>query len=525
VKWKKTVLLTPIILVVLLIGLWLLFGGTGLPKGVDRPVSHAISDGHDTALGRLCAEQLARHGNNSGVFLLNNGLDAFVARARLAQMAERSIDVQYYMFHQDIVGRLLIDQLIRAADRGVRVRMLIDDMYGSEAEDVWAAMDAHPNIEMRLFNPFTRKRFKSLRLFFQARRLMHRMHSKSFTVDNQAVIVGGRNIGDEYFDADPDLTFADLDMLSIGPVVPQVSAAFDEYWNSTHAYPVSALFPPAGPEQRAALSTTLAQLPVQKETEAYVDALKHSDLITALHQGSARFEWAEARVFHDTVEKSMRTEGWRKQLLISQLWPYLDAVTDELIIVSPYFVPLENGTDALCKLSERGVTVRILTNSLASNDVSVVHAGYAPYREQLLKAGVILYELDEDFRTKIGKRFTWLPRLKKSSLHAKTMVLDKKIMFVGSMNLDQMSLKINNEIGILFHNPQIAGRITLDFYEYIGNVAFRLELHADDNGGESIRWYLQKDGREIVYESEPYVGFWKKFTVKLIGFLPVKYFL
>ena len=194
---------------------------------------------------------------------------------------------------------------------------------------------------------------------------------------------------------------------------PQVSAAFDEYWNSTHAYPVSALFPPAGPEQRAALKATLAQLPAQKETEAYVNALEHSDLIAALHKGSARFAWAEARVFHDTAEKSVRGEGWRQQLLISQLWPYLDAVTDELIIVSPYFVPLENGTDALCKISERGATVRILTNSLASNDVSAVHAGYAPYREQLLKAGVILYELDEDIRTKIGKRFTWLPGLEK----------------------------------------------------------------------------------------------------------------
>ena len=162
-----------------------------------------------------------------------------------------------------------------------------------------------------------------------------------------------------------------------------------------------------------------------------------------------------------------------KQLLISRLRPHLDAVTDELIIVSPYFVPLENGTEALCKLSQRGVTVRILTNSLASNDVAAVHAGYAPYREELLKAGVILYELDEDIRTKIGKRFTWLPGLEKSSLHAKTMVLDKQTMFVGSMNLDQMSLKINNEIGILFKNdPQIAGLSAQAFNEHIEKVAF-----------------------------------------------------
>jgi len=515
----------PIIVVVCIFGLWLIFGGTGLPKKVARPVSHAVSDGNDTTLGRLFDAQLAGQGDHSGVFLLTNGLDAFVARARLAQMAERSIDVQYYMFHQDTVGRLLIKELLDAAERGVRVRMLIDDMYGSEADDVWTALDAHPNIEVRLFNPFARKRFKSLRSLFQVNRVMHRMHSKSFTVDNQAAIVGGRNIGNEYFDADPDLAFADIDLLTIGPVVPQVSAAFDEYWNSAHVYPASALVQSADPASMAALRATLAQRPDHKDAQAYIEALLHSNLATALHQGSARFQWAEARLFHDTSEKGVRGEGWEKQLLISQLWPYLDAVTNELIIVSPYFVPLENGTEALCKLSERGVTVRILTNSLASNDVSAVHAGYAPYREKLLKAGVILYELDEDIRTKIGKRFTWLPGLKKSSLHAKSMVLDKQAMFVGSMNLDQMSLRINNEIGILFENPPIAGESARAFNDNIESVAFRLELHKDDNGGESIRWHLKKGDRDIVYVSEPYVGFWKKLGVKLISLLPAKYFL
>ena len=172
--------------------------------------------------------------------------------------------------------------------------MLIDDMYGSEAEDVWDAMDAHPNIEMRLFNPFTRKQLKPLRSLFNVRRVMHRMHSKSFTVDNQAAIVGGRNIGDEYFDADPDLAFADMDVLAIGPVVPQVSAAFDEYWNSTHAYPASALVPSADPGRLAAFRATLEHRPDQKETEAYIRALEHSGLTDALQQGSARFTWAEA---------------------------------------------------------------------------------------------------------------------------------------------------------------------------------------------------------------------------------------
>jgi putative cardiolipin synthase len=521
-KWKRKIVLIPIIAGACLFGLWLVFGGTGLPKAVDRPVSYTIRNGHDTTLGRLSDALLVERGDKSGVYLLANGLDAFVARACLARMAERSIDVQYYMFHQDTVGRLLIKELLDAAGRGVRVRMLIDDMYGSEADDVWTALDAHPQIEVRLFNPFTRERFKYLRSLFQAKRVIHRMHSKSFTVDNQAAIVGGRNIGDEYFDANPDLAFADMDLLTVGPVVPQVSAAFDQYWNSTHVYPASALAKPADPAAMAALRETLKQRGSQKDAEAYINALEHSDLAVALQRDAVPFQWAEARLFHDTSEKGDRGEGWEEQLLISQLWPYLNSVTDELILVTPYFVPLENGTEALCKMSRRGVTVRILTNSLASNDVSAVHAGYAPHREKLLKAGVILYELDEDIRTQIGKRFTWLPGLKKSSLHAKTMVLDQQTMFVGSMNLDQMSLRINNEIGILFKNPPIAGQSAQAFDKQIEKVAFRLQLHKDDEGNETIRWHQNKDGREIVFEKEPYVGFWKKLGVKVIGLLPVE---
>jgi putative cardiolipin synthase len=206
-----------------------------LPENINRPLSSAVQNGHDTTLGLTFDHQLADHQGKSGVLLFGNGLDAFVGRALLARLAERSIDVQYYMFHQDTVGKLLVDQLIKAADRGVRVRMLIDDMYGSEADDVWTALDAHPKMEVRLFNPFVRDAFKNLQWITRFREVNYRMHSKSFTVDNQATIVGGRNIGDEYFDATPELSFADLDLLAIGPVVPEVSEAFDQYWNSDWA--------------------------------------------------------------------------------------------------------------------------------------------------------------------------------------------------------------------------------------------------------------------------------------------------
>jgi len=507
-----------------LIGFCLMWtmGCSDLPENINRLSSSAVRDGHDTTLGRTFDRQLVNHLGKSGVILLGRGLDAFVGRALLTSLAERSIDVQYYMFHQDTVGKLLIDQLIKAADRGVRVRMLIDDIYGSDADDVWTALDAHPQMEVRLFNPFVRDASKNLQWVTRFKDVNYRMHSKSFTVDNQVCIVGGRNIGDEYFDANPNLAFADLDMMAIGPVVPEVSEAFDQYWNSDWAYPASALTRPATPEQLRDFRQRMAAFPQHAEAAAYIQALKNSDLANALRAGSAQFKWAEAKVIHDSSEKKARGKNWQAELLISQLWPYMQKASDELIIVSPYFVPGKKGAAALCELSAKGVKVRILTNSLASNDVAAVHAGYAKYRKQLLEAGVVLYELDEEVKKAVKKKFIWLPGLSKSSLHAKTMVIDSRVMFVGSMNLDQRSLHINNEIGILFLNPEVAGQSAAAFDQNIEKVAFRLELHTTKNGSESIHWHLKKDDGEVVYDSEPYVGFWKKVGVWLIRLLPVE---
>lgn len=502
--------------------LLLVAGCANLPKDIERPSSYAIEDGNETCLGKTLADDLATHPNQSGVVLLGGGLDAFVGRIVLANLAERSIDVQYYMFHQDTVGQLLIDRLIKAADRGVRVRMLIDDIYASDADDIWTALDAHPKMEVRLFNPFVRDASKNLQWITRFKDVNYRMHSKSFTVDNQATILGGRNIGDEYFDANPDLAFADLDLLTVGPAVTDVSEAFDAYWNSKWAYPTSALTGPATSEQLNALRARMAAFSKSETAATYIEALKDSPLAQSLRTGSAQFRWAEAKVIHDSPEKKERKEDWQSELLISQLWPAMEKAADELLIVSPYFVPGKKGAKALCDLSRKGVKVRILTNSLASNDVSAVHAGYARYRKKLIRSGVTLYELDEAIKKEVKKKFFWLPGLSKSSLHAKTMVIDRKTMFVGSMNLDQRSLNINNEIGVLFFNPEIAGQSADAFDRNIEKVAFRLELQKSSNGAESIRWHIKRGDDEIVYNSEPYATFWKKLGVGLIRLLPVE---
>lgn len=508
---------------IILVGLCLMTisGCVGLPRHLNFQSSYSI-DGHETALAIVLDGQLVGHQGQSGIFLLNNGLDAFVARAVLARLAERSIDLQYYVFHQDTVGHLLINELLAAADRGVRVRLLVDDMYGSDADHVWTALDAHPNIEVRLFNPFSRTIPKTVQWITRFKELNHRMHSKSFTVDNQVTIVGGRNIGDEYFEASPDVAFVDLDVVAVGAVVPEVSEAFDRYWNSDYAYPASVLAGPATSDQLAELKIAIEKASREKESASYMEALRNSDFAKALRQGSARFEWAQARVMYDPPEKKAKGQNWKAQLLMYQLMPYLKKVTDELIIINPYFVPGENGADALCTLSKDGARVIILTNSLSSNDVTAVHAGYARYRKKLLKCGVALYELNEDVRKKPGNTHAWVPGLSRSSLHAKTMALDREAMFVGSMNLDQRSLNINNEIGVLFFNPEIAERSARLFHENIDAVAYKVVLRTDGSGSESIQWRLKDDDTEIVFDSEPHVGFWKKVKVGIFRLLPVE---
>jgi len=304
-----------------------------LPDNSQKAVSSVIDDGDKTSLGNAFKPLLEQHPGETGVHLLGNGVDAFVARAVLAGLAERSIDVQYYMFHQDTVGRLLIKELLAAADRGVRVRMLIDDMYGEEADDVWSALDMHPNLQVRLFNPFVRGRSKNLQLVTDVKRVNYRMHSKTYTVDNQVSIVGGRNIGDEYFNADKDVAFSDLDAMSIGSVVPEVSDEFDQYWNSRHSYPIAALLAGVKKEnvQPGALDNLRNELDAFYRTEqtlAYRDAMKNSAFANALRNKTAQFSFAKAKIIHDSAEKMTRSdEDWKAELLISQLAPYIQQAT------------------------------------------------------------------------------------------------------------------------------------------------------------------------------------------------------
>jgi len=495
-----------------------------LPENVGRKETFAYPDTVDTRLGReISREEAAHPPGESGFHLLGNGLDAFVARAVLAHIAERSIDVQYYLYHDDLVGRLLTWQLLQAADRGVRVRLLVDDMDLAGRDLSAAALDSHPNVEVRIFNPFSRERGRTSQFLTRTGSVTRRMHNKAFTVDSQAAILGGRNIGNEYFEADPDLAFADLDVIGVGPVARDVSTAFDRYWNNELAYPVSILIGELPtPEEIARKRQQLEEFVAAQADSVYLKALRNSDLADKLRKNQVGYSWGNAVVVYDRPEKLLHDTGEKEYQLAPQLKPYAEGVQKELIIFSPYFVPGDAGTAFLTGLAARGVRVRILTNSLASNDVSVVHAGYAKYRKALLRGGVELYEMNKKLTREQREEKKGTGGSSKASLHAKSFVYDRRQVFIGSMNLDPRAVIHNTEIGVVLTSPEIPQGMGNWFDENIETLAFRVELKRDKGGSETLLWHGIVDGTPQTFDVDPYTGFWKRLGIGFLGILPIE---
>jgi putative cardiolipin synthase len=501
----------------------LIAGCATLPKNFEKPASYTFTDTGATRLGQVQQKEKSAHPGQSGFILLENGLDAFVGRAVLAEHAERSIDVQYYLFHNDLTGRLLTYQLLKAADRGVRVRVLVDDMGLADRDLGSAVLDSHPNIEVRIFNPFSRNTGRLSQFITRLGSVTRRMHNKSFTVDNQVAILGGRNIGDEYFDADPALAFADLDVLLIGPVVKEVSASFDTYWNSDVVYPINVLVGKAPtPQQIEEKKEALQEFIATQKDSPYLQALRSSDLAHKLREQSVRFYWGNAKAIFDLPEKIHDNRSESDVRLLHSFKPYGDRLEKELIIVSPYFVPGRQGVETLIKKQEKGAQVRILTNSLASTDVGMVHAGYAKYRKDLLKAGIELYELNRKISRQERQEKKSAEGSSKASLHAKTFVQDRDLVFIGSMNLDPRSVLENTEIGVVLESPEVGRYMAQKFDDNVGRYAFRLELQTDGNGSEHILWHGYENGIEQVYTVDPYTGFWRRLGVGFLGLLPIE---
>jgi len=499
-------------------------GCATLPTNFERTESYALTDTENTAFGRARTAERAAHPGESGFHLLPNGLDAFVARAIMSQRAERSIDVQYYLYHNDLVGKLFTDLLLKAADRGVRVRLLVDDMDFAGRDIEVVAMDSHPNMEVRIFNPFSRSVSRASQFVTRLGSVTRRMHNKSFTVDNQVTILGGRNIGDEYFNANPDLAFADLDVMAVGPVAREVSAVFDQYWNSELSYPASVLpkEAPPTPAEVADLREQLNRYVADHQDSKYLQELRNSDLAIKIRNNQVDFRWGQADVVFDQPEKLLHDFSKTEYHLTPMLKPYLEEIKKELIIFSPYFVPGKPGTAFLTGLARRGVRVRILTNSLASNDVGIVHAGYKKYRRPLLRGGVELYELNKTLTSRQRETKKGSGGSSKASLHAKSFVFDRRQVFIGSLNLDPRAILHNIEIGVILDVPAIAGEMASWFEENIDKLAFRLELKKDENGLELLYWHGWEGGQNVVYTHEPHTGFWRRLSINFMSIWPIE---
>lgn len=453
-------------------------------------------------------------------------MDAFVARLVLAETAERRLDLQYYIWHADTTGLLLTERLVAAADRGVRVRMLIDDWGSAPDDESLLALEAHPNIEVRLFNPVPlRPRGLGALLYFG--QVNRRMHNKLFVADSQVTIVGGRNIGDEYFGARPDLEFGDLDVFAIGPVVREASASFDLYWNSNASVPAKALADgKPDPEALKQARATLRRHVESTKASPYVEALRGTKLAQHLRDGTVPFAWGKAWLVYDDPNKISRDPTDPSGRLGERLRPLVEATQSELLISSAYFIPGRAGMRWLKGLRKRGVRIMVLTNSLASTDVSAVHAGYVHYRKPLLRAGVSLYETKAVPGRK-RKRPRGLGRgSSRASLHAKAYVYDRRAVLIGSMNLDPRSIELNTEVGVVVVCEELAQHVAREFEEMMREDAWRLRLvrFRDSGGrlGRRLQWVACEKGQEVIYPPEPGAGIWRRLGVWLLSKLPIE---
>ena len=363
---------------------------SSLPKDVQRTPSSTLEDTSGTFLAKRLQPRLERHPELSGFHVLGDGTDAFAARIGLIDLAEASIDTQYYIWHDDLTGKVMYNRLLAAADRGVRVRILLDDMDTAGKEQMLHAVDAHPKIEVRLFNPFANRNRRAVDFATDTRRVNRRMHIKTITFDNRASIFGGRNIGDEYFGAAKDVGFGDMDALTVGPIVQEVSSQFDLYWNSQWVYPLNA-FTPDTPVTEGVIDAFRKQSDADQELAEQSDYRKlfdESRPAAVSFFKNIEFAWSKWMLAYDQPSKVDAKEVTAETHLAPQLKKAMEQTERDLIIVSPYFVPGPTVTAFLIALVERGVRVRILTNSLAANDVSMVHAGYMRYRKDLIAGGI-----------------------------------------------------------------------------------------------------------------------------------------
>jgi putative cardiolipin synthase len=477
----------------------------------------------ETPLARCVLPLLRGRAGQSGVYPLLSGLSAFAARALMIEAAARTLDVQYYIWHADLSGLMLLDALRRAAERGVRVRLLLDDNGVAGLDATLAALDGLSGVEVRLYNPFVRRRLRALDYLREFHRLNRRMHNKSLVADGVATVVGGRNVGDEYFGANRQTNFADLDLLAIGEVVGEVTQAFERYWTSPSARPMTSLRIARRRDPADRLKTQLERLGGVAAASSYAQAVGSSTMLRDMLEGTLPFDWAPTRVVADDPAKTLghlRERPGADPRMLPRLTAVVGRPRQRFDIVSPYFVPTADSARTLGELARSGVRVRVLTNSLAATDVAAVHAGYARRRRALLEEGVQLFELKPTVAAGATLR-DWLHVIggSRASLHAKTFCVDGRAAFVGSFNFDPRSVELNTEMGVVVDSPALAATLERAFEGTVTKSAYAVRL--DPRG--RLEWVdATGAGLERVHRTEPEAGWMKRLLVRALGRLPIE---
>ena len=492
---------------------------------VPKKETHALAPVADTPSARYIQGELQAHAGLSGFRLLTKADNALLSRIVLADHARHAIDLQYYIFNNDATGRLLAHRLLAAADKGVHVRILVDDINSGHANAMLSALAVHANIEVRMFNPFRTRNpsfvSRAAQLVLEARRLNRRMHNKAFIVDGWTAVIGGRNIGDEYFDAGRDASFRDLDVIAIGPVVATAQASFDEYWNCDAAYPLMALrmTHPASSsvrKERTDLAEDAREFAQSDYAQAVLEDLPEGP--TADRRGE--WFWGNASFVADEPEKIDADKDAPALRVGPQMRQLFDAAQHELLLISPYFVPSDDGVRYLSGLMQRGVTIKLLTNSLASTDELAVYAWYSHFRKALLERGMQFYELrsvDGDQPASTAGKSAGV------SLHAKAAVVDRRWVMIGSMNMDQRSKLLNTETGVVVDSAPLAEAVRA-FFESATQpqTAFSVRLEKGAAGGSARTvWHAQEDGADVEFEMAPGASPKKRIEVALFRLLPI----
>ena len=487
-------------------------------------------DTAQTTLAQIIQPLQEQHPDLTGYLVLFEPLEALATRLSLIDKAEKRLDLQYYIWDNDKVGSLALHALIRAADRGVKIRLLIDDNNAKSTEGIFLALAQHPNIEVKLFNPYRFRKYRALDMILDLKRINRRMHNKSFIADHQVALIGGRNMTNQYYNVSDNYQFSDVDVMLVGTAVKDISHSFDEYWNHEYAYKVQEVVKQSA--HRLSYDSLKQQLDEHYKritVQNYLDLTSNSQAIDSLMSRNIPLDWVKAEVVKDSPDK-IKSKAKKKEHLNFQLIQQLEQPEKNVDLISAYFVPEKKGAKMLTDLAEDGIKVRVLTNSFKANDVAVVHAFYGKYRQDLLEHGVQLYEflpaldkndLDRHTEALAKKAKVNLKGLSRSSLHAKLMALDEKQVFIGSFNFDPRSAYLNTEIGVLLNSPPLARAVHTTMDENLSKYAYKLVLDAN----KKITWQRQTPQGPVIYTKEPRMKWWQRAGIKMLSWLPIEGFM